>query len=250
MAYRDVMRWLGHKQWFAWTAARLAPLDAKVVQKTGGRFGLLGNLRASAVPAHHHGAQVGAEAHSHAALRDPRTGRVRAHRLELRQAHHPAWALNLKPTRSVFHRERRAPRHDRADGDRRDREQIWQLMYEVWPAYNAYRGRAGRDIKVFVITPSDVGDDQARATERRHHKHGHSGSRDRDPATATRAPMSVPMTTAASIHHCGAMKPMTTAVARFCTRKKNCSVAREWDRRPPALEAYIPPAGRPHHPRR
>jgi hypothetical protein len=26
-------------------------------------------------------------------------------------------------------------------------------MYEVWPAYNAYRGRAGREIKVFVITP-------------------------------------------------------------------------------------------------
>ena len=42
--------------------------------------------------------------------------------------------------------------------DETEREQIWQLMYEVWPAYNAYRGRAGRDIKVFVITPSDVGD--------------------------------------------------------------------------------------------
>ena len=43
MKYRDVMRWLGHQKWFAWTAARMAPLDAKVVKRTGGKFGLLGN---------------------------------------------------------------------------------------------------------------------------------------------------------------------------------------------------------------
>lgn len=37
------MRWLGHQKWFAYTAAKLAPLDAKVVKRTGGKFGLLGN---------------------------------------------------------------------------------------------------------------------------------------------------------------------------------------------------------------
>jgi hypothetical protein len=38
--------------------------------------------------------------------------------------------------------------------DADEREQIWQLMYEIWPAYNAYRGRAGREIKIFVLTPT------------------------------------------------------------------------------------------------
>ena len=72
MAYRDVMRYLGHQKWFAWTAARMAPLDAKVVKKTGGKFGLLGNYGLAAVPAHHHRPQVRPEAHRDTAVRHPR----------------------------------------------------------------------------------------------------------------------------------------------------------------------------------
>ena len=76
------------------------------------------------------------------------------------QAHHPAWALNLEADPECVFTVNDEPRDmtARMVTDETEREQIWQLMYEVWPAYNAYRGRAGRDIKVFVITPSDVGD--------------------------------------------------------------------------------------------
>ena len=35
-----------------------------------------------------------------------------------------------------------------------ERERIWQAMYDIWPAYNAYRGRAGREIKLFALTPA------------------------------------------------------------------------------------------------
>ena len=41
----------------------------------------------------------------------------------------------------------------RESDDPTQREAIWELMYGIWPAYNAYRGRAGREIKLFELTP-------------------------------------------------------------------------------------------------
>jgi deazaflavin-dependent oxidoreductase (nitroreductase family) len=72
------------------------------------------------------------------------------------QKHHPAWALNLEANPdcvfSTNGTEQQMVARMVTDAD--EREQIWQLMYEIWPAYNAYRGRAGREIKIFVLTPT------------------------------------------------------------------------------------------------
>ena len=72
------------------------------------------------------------------------------------QKHHPAWALNLEADPQCVFEVDDKPREmtARLVTDDAEREEIWALMYEIWPAYNAYRGRAGRDIKVFVITPA------------------------------------------------------------------------------------------------
>ena len=36
-----------------------------------------------------------------------------------------------------------------------ERERVWPLLLRVWPAYDTYAGRAGRDIRVFVLEPAD-----------------------------------------------------------------------------------------------
>jgi deazaflavin-dependent oxidoreductase (nitroreductase family) len=155
MAYRDVMRRLGQHRWFAWTAARLAPLDARVLKKTEGRFGLMGNYGLPQCLLTTTGRKSG----------QPRTvtllygTRGPAEYVligsNFGQKHHPAWALNLEANPDcVLEVDSVArPMVARMVTGEQEREQIWQMMYEIWPAYHAYRGRAGRDIKVFVLTP-------------------------------------------------------------------------------------------------
>ena len=154
MAYRDVMRWLGHKEWFAWTAARLAPLDAKVVKKTGGKFGLLGNYGLPQCLLTTTGRKSGQQ-RTVTLLYGTRGDDVVLIGSNFGQQHHPAWALNLEANpQCVFSTDDRTQDMvARMVTEESEREELWQLMYDIWPAYAAYRGRAGRVIKVFVLTP-------------------------------------------------------------------------------------------------
>jgi deazaflavin-dependent oxidoreductase (nitroreductase family) len=68
------------------------------------------------------------------------------------QPHHPAWSDNLLviPNAQVV-----------VDGDvidvhaRRveaeEKAELWKRLVEMWPAYNTYETRSGRDIRVFVL---------------------------------------------------------------------------------------------------
>jgi deazaflavin-dependent oxidoreductase (nitroreductase family) len=156
MAYRDVMRYLGHQKWFAWTAARLAPLDAKVVKKTGGKFGLMGNYGLPQCLLTTTGRKSGQKRTVTLLYGTRAPEEYVLVGSNFGQKHHPAWALNLEAnpqcTFEVDDHSREMTARLVADAD--EREAIWQLMYEIWPAYNAYRGRAGREIKLFVLTPS------------------------------------------------------------------------------------------------
>lgn len=155
MAYRDIMRTLGHQKWFAWTAARLAPLDAKVLRRTGGRFGLLGNYGLPQCLLTTTGRKSGQQRTVTLLYGTRGPDEYVFIGSNFGQAHHPAWALNLQAdpdcVLTIDHQSRDMTA--RMVTDEQEREQIWQLMYEIWPAYHAYRGRAGRDIKVFVLTP-------------------------------------------------------------------------------------------------
>ena len=155
MAYKDVISWLGHKRWFAWTAAKLAPLDAKVVQKSGGRFGLLGDYGLPQCLLTTTGRKSGQQRTVTLlyGTRAPDTYILIGSNFG--QKNQPAWALNLEAHPDCVFDVDDTPRAmtARLITDAQEREQAWQLMYGIWPAYNAYRGRAGRDIKVFVLTP-------------------------------------------------------------------------------------------------
>lgn len=165
MAYQDVWRWLGHKPWFAWTAARLAPLDAAILKKTGGRFGLLGNYGLPQCLVTTTGRKSG----------QPRTVTLLYGRFggsaeadtgggeeillvgsNFGQKHHPAWAYNLEanPQATIQIGEEVTEMTARMVTDPEERERAFRTMYEIWPAYHAYRGRAGREIKIFALTPT------------------------------------------------------------------------------------------------
>lgn len=155
MKYRDVMRWLGHQKWFAWTAARMAPLDAKVVKRTGGKFGLLGNYGLPQCLLTTTGRKSGQQ-RTVTLLYGQVGDQIVLVGSNFGQSHHPAWALNLEANpEAVFDVDGvAAPMVARMVTDPDERERIWQAMYDIWPAYNAYRGRAGREIKLFALTPA------------------------------------------------------------------------------------------------
>ena len=157
MIYRDIMRRLGRQKWFAWTAARMAPLDAKVLKKTGGKFGLLGNYGLPQCLVTTTGRKSGQKRTVTLLYGTLGPDEYVLIGSNFGQKHHPAWALNLEANPECTFEIDSHPREMVATPvtDDAERERIWQHMYEIWPAYHAYRGRAGRDIKVFVLTPKE-----------------------------------------------------------------------------------------------
>ena len=68
---------------------------------------------------------------------------------------HPAWALNLdaEPAATVaVDGVERQVRARRASGE--ERERYWAQACEIWPGYEGYSRRAGREIRVYVLEPA------------------------------------------------------------------------------------------------
>lgn len=68
---------------------------------------------------------------------------------------HPAWTVNLlnDPKAQVTHRGRTFPVIARLlEGA--DREETWPRLLKVWPVYDRYVERSGRELRVFRLTPS------------------------------------------------------------------------------------------------
>lgn len=65
---------------------------------------------------------------------------------------HPGWYLNLRADPDaelqIWDEVFRARARD-AEGD--ERERLWRLMTEIWPAYDEYQTRTGRRIPVVVL---------------------------------------------------------------------------------------------------
>jgi deazaflavin-dependent oxidoreductase (nitroreductase family) len=71
------------------------------------------------------------------------------------QRHHPGWSSNLDahPDVSVtVGGEKRRMHARRCTPEEVDR--YWPRLVEIWPAYDAYRRRSGREIRVYVLEPS------------------------------------------------------------------------------------------------
>lgn len=70
------------------------------------------------------------------------------------QRHHPAWSENLlaKPQARVQIRHRTKTCQARL-ATVEEKESVWPRLVEIWPAYDTYQHRSGRDIRVFILDP-------------------------------------------------------------------------------------------------
>ena len=67
----------------------------------------------------------------------------------------PAWALNLddEPAAKLSIRGAARPVQGRR-ATRDEEEQYWPQLLEIWPGWEGYRRRAGREIGLYVLEPS------------------------------------------------------------------------------------------------
>ncbi len=153
---RSVFRYLGTKQWFAYVVTRLAPLDTRVLQASGGRFGLLGDYGLPQLLLTTTGRKSG-QARTVTLLYGPSDEGVLLIGSNFGQAHHPAWALNLEATPEAVVQigETVTPVVARLVADPAERDQVWAQMIDIYPGYAMYRSKTGRDIKVFAVRPVD-----------------------------------------------------------------------------------------------
>ncbi len=158
VTYRDLVRYVGAKRWFARVAARLAPLDARVIKATGGRFGLIGRHSLPQLLLTTTGRKSG-QPRTVALLYGRRGEEIVLVGSNFGQPHHPAWALNLEATpEAVVQIDGRAVAMlARPVTDPADREEVWAQMIEMYPGYAMYRSTAGRDIKVFAVRAAHEG---------------------------------------------------------------------------------------------
>ncbi|WKZ82923.1 MAG: nitroreductase/quinone reductase family protein [Acidimicrobiia bacterium] len=146
--YTGLIRRLGHRRWFASLGARLLPsLDRGVRRLTGGNR----LLTPPAIP----------NLVLHLAGRKPvpllyaRDGEafvVAA--TNWGAAAHPVWSQRLidRPDATVEMAGRLTPVTARLLDDA-EVARVWPALLAVWPAFETYRERAGRPIRVFAMAP-------------------------------------------------------------------------------------------------
>jgi deazaflavin-dependent oxidoreductase (nitroreductase family) len=148
------VRALGKQRWFVALSKGIVPADRALQRATRGRLSLTG---ASGLP------------HLLLTVTGARTGLPRqvplihapdGDRYVVAGSNwggptHPAWTANLlaHPDATVNLRGREIPVRGRlVEGAERDR--LWAVLTAVWPAYDGYAARAGRQIRVFALEPA------------------------------------------------------------------------------------------------
>jgi deazaflavin-dependent oxidoreductase (nitroreductase family) len=148
--YVALARRLGHRRWVAAIGRRLVPFDQWLERTSGGRISIawpLPRLRLTTI-----GRCTGvARTTPLLYARDGADWIVTASNWG--QPHHPGWSANLiaNPDATIeVGREHVDVHATLATGA--DRDRLWAAVTTVWPAYNTYAQRAGREIRVFRLT--------------------------------------------------------------------------------------------------
>ncbi|TCB96206.1 nitroreductase family deazaflavin-dependent oxidoreductase [Micromonospora zingiberis] len=149
-------RRLGRHRWFGTAMRLLVPADRAIGRLTRGRVVALGLVPSLVITTT--GRRSG-KPRSNPLLYVPDGDGYVVIGSNWGQAQQPAWALNLLalPEAEVDVAGRRMPvRAELATGAERDR--LWRLLVEEWPAYQAYVERAGgREIRIFRLVPAERG---------------------------------------------------------------------------------------------
>jgi deazaflavin-dependent oxidoreductase (nitroreductase family) len=154
VARYDSIRNLGHKQWFANVGKRVAPrMDRAIIKLSGGR---LRTGKKGVVPTcllTHTGRKTGRTRQTPLLFIEDGEALIVAGS-NWGQEHDPAWALNLiDDPQAVVQVGKRQWNVVARLTESQEREQLWKRLLEVWPAYDTYAKRSGRQIKVFALDP-------------------------------------------------------------------------------------------------
>jgi deazaflavin-dependent oxidoreductase (nitroreductase family) len=148
------VRNLGHQRWFARAGRLLTPIDRAVGRLTRGRFVAFGLRHLPSMLITTTGRKSG-QPHTNPLLYVPDGDGYAVIGSNWGQEHQPAWALNLvaNPDATItLHGHTIPVRAVLVQGAERDR--LFALLVEMWPAYATYAERAGnREIKVFRLVP-------------------------------------------------------------------------------------------------
>jgi deazaflavin-dependent oxidoreductase (nitroreductase family) len=156
MGYSDLVRRLGHRRWFARAGRAMAPVDRWVLRASGGRLSLIGKLTIPELILTTTGRSSGLPRDVMLVYAADGPDYV-VTASNWGQPRHPAWSGNLLADPRAWvtvHGVRTAVEAQLAEGA--ERERVWRLVTKVWPAYDTYAARAGRDIRVFVLRPRSV----------------------------------------------------------------------------------------------
>ena len=151
--YSELIRTLGHQKWFAAAGRRAVPVDRWIQRRTGGRLTILGPEVLPTLVLTTIGRKSGQPRSVPLIYGEYQDGYV-VTASNWGQDRHPAWSINLiaNPDASVEVRGQVIPvTATLAGGD--ERHALWSVVTEVWPAYDTYETRSGRDIRVFRLIP-------------------------------------------------------------------------------------------------
>ena len=153
--YVAAVRWLGAKDWFPPIGKRIfPPLDRLVYRLTGGRMMSVGPVLFPTLLLTTTGHRSGKACTTPLFfVRDGESIIVAGSNFGLPA--HPVWSENLlrnrEATVQIGQGSRRYTARPASDSEA---ARAWPRLVEFWPAYDRYRERAGRDIRIFVLTPA------------------------------------------------------------------------------------------------
>ncbi len=136
---------------FATVGSKLfPPLDRAVNRLTGGRVVLSAGLVPSLVLTST-GRQTGQRRETPLATL-PVEGGFLVVGSNFGKEHHPAWTANLiaNPDAAVTFKGERIPVRARLLDDE-EKEQVWPQLLRIWPTYDRYVERSGRNLRVFKL---------------------------------------------------------------------------------------------------
>jgi F420H(2)-dependent quinone reductase len=149
------LRWLGAQDWFPPIGKRIFPrLDRLVYRLTGGRMMSVGPVLIPTLlltTTGHRSGKAGTTPLFF--VRDGESIVVAGSNFGLPA--HPVWAENLlRNPEATVQIGQQSRRYTARLANETEAARAWPRLVESWPAYERYRERSGRDIRIFVLTPA------------------------------------------------------------------------------------------------
>jgi len=146
--FSRMIRRLGHRRWFAAVGSRVLPRLDRATYRLSGRRWMLASIAFPTILLHCGGSKPVPLLHAR------HDGGFLVAATNWGRPQHPAWSTRLLSGCAAaveMHRVVTPVAARSLTGE--EMSAVWPLLLEVWPAFDTYRKRARREIRVFHLTP-------------------------------------------------------------------------------------------------